>query len=254
MDKTKIILSGCNGKMGKAIVSCVEGKENVKIIAGVDITTENNYKFPVYDSFEGITESAHVIIDFSHPSVLDSMLKYACTNKIPCVICTTGYSSIQIEKIKSASDIIPIFYSGNMSLGINLMIELSKIAAKVLSKDFDVEIIEKHHKYKSDAPSGTAISIFNEIKKVRQNTTLQLNRNGNPNRQNEEITIHSVRGGNEIGEHEICFYGNFDTIKLTHKSNAKELFADWGVKGADYISKQKNGLYTEENFFSEIFD
>ena len=158
----QIILSGCNGKMGRVITDIVNKRDDAVIVAGVDLDVTANGPFPVFKNFNDIKCEADVIIDFSNPAALDSILNFACSKKMPVVIATTGFSDEQIAKIKSASETIPVFFSFNMSLGINLMAELSRKAAAVLD-GFDIEIIEKHHNQKIDAPSGTAILLANEI-------------------------------------------------------------------------------------------
>ena len=165
---TRIILSGCNGKMGQTIVRAVDQREDAVIVAGVDIFTSCGYDFPVFDDFSKIDISADVIIDFSNPSTLDGLLAYACKHKTPAVICTTGYSAAQVASIKKASEAVAVFYSGNMSLGINLLIAVSKKAAAVFGREFDIEIIEKHHNQKIDAPSGTALMIADGIASVME--------------------------------------------------------------------------------------
>ena len=147
---------GCNGKMGCFVAQAVQSREDCNVLFGVDAFGESNYDFDVFKTFDEATETPDVIIDFSNPAALDGMLAYAVDNKVPCVICTTGFSKDQIAKIEDAAKTIPVFYSGNMSLGINLLIELSKEAAKILGNQFDIEIVEKHHNLKLDAPSGTA--------------------------------------------------------------------------------------------------
>lgn len=165
---TRIILSGCNGKMGQTIVRAVDQREDAVIVAGVDIFTSCGYDFPVFDDFSKIDINADVIIDFSNPSTLDGLLSYACGHTTPAVICTTGYSAAQVASIKKAAETVAIFYSGNMSLGINLLIALSKKAAAVFGREFDIEIIEKHHNQKIDAPSGTALMIADGISSVME--------------------------------------------------------------------------------------
>ncbi len=152
---TNIAIVGCNGKMGYFVASAVKENPEAQTLFGIDAFGENKHDFAVYKSFDEVQEKPDVIIDFSNPAALDGMLAFAEKHSVPCVICTTGYSTEQVEKIKAAGEKIAIFYSGNMSLGINLLIELSKQAAKVLGGSFDIEILEKHHNLKLDAPSGT---------------------------------------------------------------------------------------------------
>ena len=160
---TKIILSGSGGQMGKAVIRAVAERSDCSIVAGISKNSNENACLPTFSSPDEINVDADVIIDFSNPELLDSLLNYATCKKIPIVICTTGFGEAQIEKIKTASKLIPIFFSGNMSIGINLLIEIAKKATKVLAGNFDIEIIEKHHNKKIDAPSGTAFMIANAI-------------------------------------------------------------------------------------------
>lgn len=241
---TDIILSGCSGKMGAAIISCVAAREDCRIAAGVDIikpAADIGY-FPSYDE---VDIKADVIIDFSNPSVLDSMLKYACKNNIPCVICTTGYSEEQKAKIKEASKTIPVFYSGNMSLGINLIIELAKKAASVFGDDFDIEIVEQHHNQKLDAPSGTALMIADAVSQVRENSEYVYDRHSyRKKRDKKEIGIHSVRGGNIVGEHEIIFAGTDEVLTISHSARSKTVFAVGAVNAAVFLADNKKpGMY-----------
>ncbi len=241
---TDIILSGCSGKMGAAIISCAAAREDCRIAAGVDIikpAADIGY-FPSYDE---VDIKADVIIDFSNPSVLDSMLKYACKNNIPCVICTTGYSEEQKAKIKEASKTIPVFYSGNMSLGINLIIELAKKAASVFGDDFDIEIVEQHHNQKLDAPSGTALMIADAVSQVRENSEYVYDRHSyRKKRDKKEIGIHSVRGGNIVGEHEIIFAGTDEVLTISHSARSKTVFAVGAVNAAVFLADNKKpGMY-----------
>ena len=224
---TNIILSGCCGKMGRVIAEEVKLRDDCEIVAGVDVFSDNSSGFPIYSSFDKIGENADVIIDFSNPSALDGMLKYAVSNKVPVVICTTGFSSEQVNVIKKASENTAVFYSGNMSLGINLLIELAKKAEKVLGKAFDVEIIEKHHNRKLDAPSGTAMMIADGISQaMEQEPQYVYDRHSyRKKREKNEIGIHAVRGGTIVGEHQVIFAGHDEVLTLTHQAQSREVFA-----------------------------
>ena len=193
---TRILLCGCNGKMGRVIAACVKEREDCKIVAGIDIHTDPFGDFPVYASPSEVQEEADVVIDFSHPALLSPLLQFGLEHKLPLVLCTTGYNHDQVNALKQASHKIPVFYSGNMSLGINLLIGLSKKAAQVLGEDFDIEIIEKHHNQKIDAPSGTALMIADAISSVedRQMTYMYDRHSQRKKRDKNEIGLHSVRG------------------------------------------------------------
>ena len=241
---TDIILSGCSGKMGASIINSAAARSDCHIAAGVDINEPKDADFDYYRSFGEIATDADVIIDFSNPVVLDSMLSYAKQHKLPCVICTTGFSEEQKAKIQEASKEIPIFYSGNMSLGINLIIELAKKAASVFGEDFDVEIVEQHHNQKLDAPSGTALMIADAVKEVREESEYVYDRHAyRKKREKKEIGIHSVRGGNIVGEHEIIFAGTDEILKISHSARSKTVFAVGALNGAVFLKGKAPGMY-----------
>ncbi len=248
---TEIILNGCNGKMGAAVIKAVSERDDCKIIAGVDIYGDNP-NFKVYRSFSELDVKGDVIIDFSNPSVLDSMLSYAKDTKTPLIICTTGFSQSQVTDIKEASKELAVFYSGNMSLGINLIIELSKKAASILGSTFDVEIIEKHHNQKIDAPSGTALMIADGISEVLPDSQYVYDRHSyRKKRDKNEIGIHAVRGGTIVGEHEVIFAGHDEIFSLKHQALSKEVFAVGAVNAAVYLKDRKNGMFDMGNLLSE---
>lgn len=246
---TNIILSGCNGKMGKVITACVNENDDCRIVAGVDINTEALSNYPVYSSFSEIKENADVIIDFSHPSVLNDLLQFAKEKKLPLVLATTGFSASQTEQIKAVANEIPLFFTFNMSLGINLLVALSKKAAEVLSGNFDIEIIEKHHNQKLDAPSGTAIMLAEAINDTLDNKMMyEYDRHSKrEKRRNNEIGIHSIRGGNIVGEHEVIFAGHDEVLTLSHKATSKEVFAVGALKAALFMNGKSAGLYDMNN-------
>lgn len=248
---TEIILNGCNGKMGAAVTKAVSEREDCTITAGVDLYGDN-INYPVYRSFADLDVKADVIIDFSNPSVLDTMLAYAVDTKTPMIICTTGFSEEQVAKIKEASKEVAIFYSGNMSLGINLIIELSKKAASVFGNNFDVEIIEKHHNQKIDAPSGTALMIADGIADVRTDSQYVYDRHSyRKKREKNEIGIHAVRGGTIVGEHEVIFAGHDEILSLKHQALSKDVFAVGAVNAAVYLKNKGAGMYDMGDLLSE---
>ncbi|GHU82849.1 4-hydroxy-tetrahydrodipicolinate reductase [Clostridia bacterium] len=242
---TKIILSGCNGTMGKVIAKGVADRTDCEIVTGVDLTQNPQYTFSVVDDFSKISSHADVIIDFSHPSVLQGLLAYAQKNKVPTVICTTGYSSDQIADIKKASQLTPIFYSGNMSLGINLLIELAKKATAVFGNQFDIEIIEKHHNKKLDAPSGTALMIADGIADVMPQEPQYIydRHSTRKKREKNEIGLHAIRGGTIVGEHEVIFAGHDEVVSIKHQALSKEVFVTGAINAAIFLETQKAGLY-----------
>lgn len=250
---TKIILCGCNGKMGNVVAKSAADNKECEIVCGVDAYGENNYLFPTYKNFSDIKENANVVIDFSNPACLDSMLEYCLKNSTPVIICTTGYSPEQVDKIKSASEQIPVFYSGNMSLGVNLLIELAKQATKVLGNDFDIEIVEKHHNLKVDAPSGTAIMIADGISEELDNEPQYVyDRHAyRRKRSKNEIGIHAIRGGTIVGEHDVIFAGHDEVVTISHQSQSKELFATGAVNAALFIVGKPAGMYNMSAMLSD---
>ncbi|MEE0840912.1 MAG: 4-hydroxy-tetrahydrodipicolinate reductase [Acutalibacteraceae bacterium] len=240
-----VILNGCFGRMGKVITELTQKSDTLNICAGVDAFGSGNAQFPVYKQINDVKEKADVIIDFSNPSALDNLLTYAISTKTPLVLATTGFSMQQIEKIESAAKQIPIFFTFNMSLGINLLTALSKKAAQVLGSDFDIEIIEKHHNQKLDAPSGTAIMLADSINQV-YGDTLQYEYDRHSKRMarpKNEIGIHSVRGGTIVGEHEVIFAGKDEVISLSHSASSRDVFACGAVRAAHFIIDKSAGLY-----------
>lgn len=245
-------MTGVSGKMGNAIVTAVNKREDCKIIAGIDLQGENK-DFPIFRSFKDVDVKVDVIIDFSNPCLIDDLLEYATTNKIPAVICTTGFSKEQIAQINKASEIIPIFYSGNMSLGINLVIELSKRAAAVLGSEFDIEIIEKHHNQKVDAPSGTALMIADGISSVMEQEPIYVydRHSVRKKRDQREIGLHAVRGGNIVGEHEVIFAGHDELVTISHSARSKEVFAVGAINAAVFMVGKNPKMYNMGDLLAE---
>lgn len=239
-----ILLSGACGKMGKAVTGCVEKDDDLNIICGVD-KAGLICPFPVFHSFSDVTVKPDVIIDFSNVSALDGLLKFALKQNVPVILATTGYSDEQIASIKDASKSIPVFFSFNMSLGINLLCSLAKKAAAVLSTDFDIEIIEKHHNQKLDAPSGTAIMLANAVnEQCDDRYAYEYDRHSKRlKRPKNEIGIHSIRGGTIVGEHDVIFAGHDEVITLSHQATSKEVFAAGAVKAAKFICGKSAGMY-----------
>ena len=240
---TRILLNGALGKMGQAVEQCVNERDDAIICAGVDIA-EGDRIYPVYSCFVDVKEEADVIVDFSNPLVLDDMLNFAVARGVPVIICTTGFSDEQVAKIKETSRIIPVFYSGNMSLGINMLIHLAAAAAKVLAPSFDIEIVEKHHNQKLDAPSGTALMIADAVAAQKEKSEFVFDRHSyRKKRDGDEIGIHSVRGGSIVGEHEVIFAGHDEVLSITHQAQSKGVFAAGAVNAAVFIKDKPAGLY-----------
>lgn len=242
---TKIILCGCNGKMGHAISKLVEERSDCVIVAGVDIRTDCLCGYQVYSSIGDISAEADVIVDFSNPSLLSDLLSYALDKKLPVVMCTTGLSDAQVADLKAASEKIPVFYSRNMSLGINLLIALARKATAVLGDGFDIEIVEKHHNQKIDAPSGTALMLADEIAAERSvPSRYEYDRHSvRRKREKEEIGIHSIRGGTIVGEHDVIFAGHDEVLTLSHSAGSKGVFAAGAVNAAVFMHGRTAGLY-----------
>lgn len=247
-----IALVGCNGRMGKAVSEAVAARNDCKILFGADPFGISAYEYPVYKSLMESEAKADVIIDFSNPALLDDILEYAVKYNTPCVICTTGFSADEINKINKTSEKVAVFRSGNMSLGINLLIELSKEAAKLLGNDFDVEIIEKHHNQKLDAPSGTALMLADGISEVLEEEPQYVydRHSYRKKRAKNEIGIHAVRGGTIVGEHEVVFAGHDEVVSLTHQAQSREVFAVGAVNAAIYLASQGAGMYNMSNLLS----
>lgn len=247
-----ILLCGANGKMGQAVRRCIDSCDGAVIAAGVD-KNPKECGFPVFSDISLVTGKTDCIIDFSHPSVTDSLLDYAKNRKIPAVICTTGLSKDQISKIEFYSREIPIFYSANMSLGVNLITELVQKAAKVLGGSFDIEIVEKHHNQKLDAPSGTALAIADAAAEALSYTPHYVydRHSVRKKRDADEIGIHSVRGGNIVGEHTVIFAGTDEVVEIKHTATSKEVFAVGAVRASLFLCGKEKGLYNMGDLIRE---
>ena len=241
----KIILCGANGKIGHVIRNIVAADNECEIVAGVDINTEST-DFPIYSEIDSVKESADVIIDFSNPALLNSLLEYSAAKKIPVVIATTGFDDDQKKQIENAATENGVFFTYNMSLGVNLLATLAKKAVDVLGNDFDIEIIEKHHNQKIDAPSGTALMLADAIcEEIDKPMKYEYDRHSKrEKRSKNEIGMHAVRGGTIVGEHEIIFAGRDEIITLSHSARSKEIFAVGAVNAAKYMVGKGAGLYT----------
>lgn len=249
-----IAITGACGKMGRVIADIISARSDCRVCAGVDIVAEQYSDFPVYKNVNELTSKPDVIIDFSHPSALDSLLDYCKINNVPVVVATTGYTDDQIKQIKAASEQIPVFFTFNMSLGINLLVDLAKRATKVLGDQFDIEIVEKHHNLKKDAPSGTAIMIAEAINEELDNKMHYVydRHSVRKPREKNEIGMHSIRGGTIVGEHDIIFAGRDEVITLSHSAGSKQVFAVGSVNAAVFLSGCEKGLYQMSDLLSEV--
>ena len=245
----KIIINGAGGRMGKEVVRMAEeGFGGASVAAKVDISYETNGD--EYKKLADFSGAADCIIDFSHHSATAEITEYAVKNNIPAVIASTGQTPEEIELIKAASKKVPIFLSANMSLGVALLVELAKITAKNFPYA-DIEIIEKHHNRKLDAPSGTALLVAEAIKSVREKTKFVFGRHGQAKRTPEEIGIHAVRMGNIIGEHEVIVGTDTQTITLKHEAHSRALFAEGAIKAAAFLQGKPAGLYNMESMIND---
>lgn len=251
---TNIVICGACGKMGRMLAACIREREDCSILAGIDICQDETLGFPIYESPAMLPQKPDVIIDFSHPSCLSGLLEYAVTTGTPVVLSTTGYSDAQLAEIRNAAAQTALFSSFNMSIGIQLLIALAKKAASVLGTQFDIEIIEKHHNQKIDAPSGTAIMLANAIcEEFDEGKTLVYDRHSvRKKRDISEIGMHSVRGGTIVGEHEILFAGPDETISLTHTASSKRVFAEGSVNAAVFLAGKPAGMYNMTDLLNEV--
>lgn len=247
---TRIIMCGCNGKMGRVISQLVKEDETAVIAAGVDISGEQLLDYPVFTSILECDVEADVVIDFSAPAALQDILSVGMEKKLPLVLCTTGYNEEQINEIKEASQKVAILRSANMSLGINLMLQLVQSAAKVLAAaDFDIELVEKHHNQKVDAPSGTALALADAINEALHNEySYKYDRSTErAKRDKKEIGISAVRGGSIVGEHEVIFAGTDEVIEIKHTAYSKAIFGKGAVAAAKFLAKKPAGMYSMQD-------
>lgn len=235
------------GVMGQNLVEAIGFIEELTIVGVVDKMSGLGV-----NSFDELTIQPSVIIDFSHPSYLPEMLEYAIKNKIALVIATTGYTATDIALIEDASNQIPIVYTANTSLGVNVLKKILRTISPLLSEDYDIEIVEKHHNQKLDAPSGTAKQFVNEILSVtNKDYDIVYGRQGNQKRSSNEIGVHSLRGGTVVGEHSIYFYGEDEVIEIKHQANSKQVFTKGAIKAALYVNEKENGLYSMSDVLFE---
>lgn len=245
----KVILHGCGGKMGRTVADCAAENAGVEIVAGVDACTPEAAGFPVYKKLDELTQEADVLIDFSRADALTAVLKYACEKKLPCVIATTGHSAAQRDEIKEAALIIPVFYSANLSLGAGALLAVAKKAAVLLGGGYDIEIIERHHRHKVDAPSGTALMLADGISAVLPEEPVYVyeRQSKKTPRDKREIGISSVRGGSMVGEHEVIFAGDNEVLSLTHTAYSRGIFARGALIAAAFLAGKDRGLYDMES-------
>lgn len=242
----KIIMHGCNGKMGQVIAGLVAADQNSSIVAGIDIVDNKENGFPVFTDIDTCDVEADVIIDFSTASAVDKLLEFSVERQIPVVLCSTGLSDAQLERVKEASKKVAVLKSANMSLGINTLMKILKDAANVFAPaGYDIEIVEKHHNQKLDAPSGTAIALADAINDARNNeyTYVYDRSQVRQKRDKKELGISAVRGGTIVGEHEVIFAGMDEVIEFKHTAYSKSLFAKGAVEAAKFLAGKPAGMY-----------
>lgn len=243
----RIGISGCNGHMGRVVEDICRSAPDIEITVGFDILGTCDRDFKVCTSPAEFDGTVDVVIDFSSPAALQGLLEFGTTRKVPLVLATTGYSQEQLAAIAEAAKLVPIFRSGNMSLGINVLLDLVRRAASILGSDYDVEIVERHHHRKVDAPSGTALMIADAAASALpyQPQYVYERQSVRKPRDPHEIGISSVRGGTIVGEHEIIFAGRDEVIELHHSAQSREVFAAGAVKAARFLAVvEKPGLYS----------
>lgn len=250
-----VIISGCNGKMGHVVAQLCQQDENISVAAGFDVTPSDALGFPVFTDPMAFSGPVDCVIDFSHPSALPGLLGFCKKSRCGLVLATTGYSAAQEEEVRRASEEIRIFRSANMSLGINVLLALVRQAARVLGDGFDLEIVEKHHNRKLDAPSGTALMIAEAASSAlpcEPEYVYDRHERRAP-RGKREIGISAVRGGTIVGEHEVIFAGTDEVLEIKHTAYSREVFAAGAVKAAKYLSSlAAPGLYNMEHLVSEV--
>ncbi len=242
---TRIILNGCNGRMGKVVTGLVEKDPDCQIVAGVDVTG-GQASYPIYGSVSDCKEEADVMIDFSLASGVDGVLQYAVDRGIPLVLCTTGLTAEQNEKVRQASEKVAILKSANMSVGINLLIKvLSQVSPILAEAGFDIEIVEKHHNQKKDAPSGTAIALADAINgALDEEYSYVYGRSDRMEaRPRKEIGVSAVRGGTIPGDHEVIFAGEDEVISFSHRAYSRAIFGKGALSAAKYLKGKGPGFY-----------
>ncbi|WP_310602859.1 4-hydroxy-tetrahydrodipicolinate reductase [Anaerosporobacter sp.] len=241
----KIIMHGCNGKMGQAISEIVKNDEEATIVAGIDPYTMRENEYPVFDDITKCDIIADVIIDFATSTAIDKLLSFAKERKIPVVLCTTGLTEEQLEAVEEASKEVAILKSANMSVGVNLLFKLVQEATKMLAKDYDIEIVERHHNQKIDAPSGTALAFGDKINEVLDNEYEYVydRSTERKKRTKKEIGFSAVRGGSIVGDHDIIFAGLDEVIEFHHSAYSKAVFAKGAVTAAKFLAGKHAGRY-----------
>lgn len=242
----KAIMHGCNGHMGRVITDIIKNTEGIELVAGVDKYTKVPNDYPVFESIDACDVEADVIIDFSNAAAADELLDYCVEKQVPVVLCTTGLSEEQLEKVEESAKKVAVLKSANMSLGINLLMKILKDATKVLSPaGYDIELVEKHHNQKLDAPSGTALALADSINEAADNQYHYVydRRQVRQKRDQKEIGISAVRGGTIVGDHEVIFAGQDEVIEFKHTAYSKAVFGKGAVEAAKFLAWKPAGRY-----------
>ena len=243
---TRAIMHGCNGKMGQMITGLVAQDSDIEIVAGIDVYDQVKNTYPVFKTLAECDVEADVVIDFAAASAVDDLLAFCVDRQIPCVLCTTGLSAEQLANVKAASEKVAVLRSANMSMGINLIMKLLKEAAPLLAEaGFDIEIVEKHHNLKVDAPSGTAIALADSVNESMDNAYEYVydRSSRREKRPAKEIGISAVRGGSIVGEHDVIFAGTDEVITFSHTAYSKALFGNGAIQAAKFLAGKGAGLY-----------
>lgn len=249
----QVLICGISGKMGAAVYDVIAASASLQVVCGVDILGQKNAKVPIYPSFNGVLEAVDVVIDFSSPAALYAELEWAKSKSIPVVLATTGYGKKHLKYIDECAKEIAIFKTANFSVGVNLLVRLVQKACMVLGESFDIEIVEKHHRQKADAPSGTALMLADSANGVYGGGKEYVcARNGLVGKRGSEIGIHAVRGGTIVGEHEVIFAGEDEIITLSHSARSKRVFAAGAVKAAKWIVGKPAGKYDMTDVLDNI--
>lgn len=249
----RLIMHGCNGKMGQVISNLVAADEEACIVAGIDAKDDGHNVYPVFTDIDACDVEADALIDFSAAPAVDKLLEYCAKKNLPCVLCTTGLSEEQLKKVKATSEKVAILKSANMSLGINLLLKLLKEAAGILAPaGFDIEIVEKHHNLKVDAPSGTALALADSINEEFDNSYEYVYDRSQvrQKRTRKEIGISAVRGGTIVGDHDVIFAGADEVITFSHTAYSKAIFGKGAIQAAKFLAGKPAGMYS----MSDVID
>lgn len=252
----RIVLGGALGRMGRELAAAAES-QGVQVVCGVDVAYAGQPgAFPMVAGYERVTQQADVLVDFSRPDALPEVLAFCQGRKLPAVLCTTGYTDVELKSIEKAALTLPLLRSANMSLGVHVLEQLVAMASKALGDGFDIEIVERHHRMKADSPSGTALMLYETVKRELGGGIQPVyGRYGRTEqRQKGDVGIHAVRGGTSTGEHEVAFYGEGEQLLLTHRAENRSLFAQGALKAARFLVGKPPKLYSMRDVVAEMLD